>query len=279
MSASDAPAPQLVLLASWAARRRGAVPGTFVLGISGAQGTGKTTLAAQLMRLLEDRFALRTAVLALDDLYLTRAERERLATDVHPLLRTRGVPGTHDLPLAEDLIASLHDAGPGQCIRIPHFDKASDDRLAPEAWPELVGPLDVLIFEGWCVGAAPEPAVSLATPINALEREHDPDGRWRQHVNAALAGPYSTLFSALDALLFLAAPDVPTSLAWRIQQEHELAERSGPGRAIMSDAQIGRFVQHFERITRHMLAEVPARADAVLELDDDHTYASISVRD
>jgi D-glycerate 3-kinase len=255
------------------------VPGTFVLGISGAQGTGKTTLAAQLMRLLDDRFGLRTAVLALDDLYLTRAERERLATDVHPLLRTRGVPGTHDLALAEQLIASLHDATPGQRIHIPNFDKASDDRLAPEAWPEIVCPLDVLIFEGWCVGAAPEPESTLATPINALEREHDPDGRWRRHANAALAGPYSTLFSALDALLFLAAPDVPTSLAWRIQQEHELAERAGPGCAVMSDAQVGRFVQHFERITRHMLAEVPGRADAVLELDDDHTYASISVRD
>jgi D-glycerate 3-kinase len=283
MSASDSPAPQLLLLASWAARRRAAVHGTFVLGISGAQGTGKSTLAARLTHLLAERFDLRAAVLSLDDLYLTRAEREQLAADVHPLLRTRGVPGTHDVALGRKVIASIHAATQGQHVSIPRFDKARDDRASREAWPELEGPVDVLLFEGWCLGAAPEPDGALAAPINDLEREQDRDGRWRSYVNGQLAGRYVALFKEIGALLFLAAPDMQSSLAWRIQQERELAKSAGAGaragRAVMSDADVERFVQHYERISRHMLAEVPSRADAVLELDGEHGYASISVRD
>jgi len=283
MSASDSPAPQLLLLASWAARRRTAVHGTFVLGISGAQGTGKSTVAAHLTRLLADRFALRAGILSLDDLYLTLAEREQLARDVHPLLRTRGVPGTHDVALGQRVIASIRTATQGQHVSFPRFDKARDDRAPREAWPELEGPVDVLLFEGWCLGAAPEPEGALAGQLNDLEREQDQDGRWRSYVNGQLAGRYVGLFKEIDALLFLAAPDMQSSLGWRIQQERELAARTradaGASRAVMSDAEVGRFVQHFERISRHMLAEVPARAGAVLELDGEHGYASISVRD
>jgi D-glycerate 3-kinase len=283
MSPSDSAAPQLLLLASWAARRRTAVHGTFVLGISGAQGTGKSTLAAHLAHLLAERFGLRAAVLSLDDLYLTRAEREQLATDVHPLLCTRGVPGTHDVALGRKVIASIRATTQGQHVSIPRFDKAHDDRASREAWPELEGPVDVLLFEGWCLGAAPEPEGALVTPINDLEREQDRDGRWRSYVNGQLAGRYVALFKEIGALLFLAAPDMQSSLGWRIQQERELAKSAGAGasagRAVMSDAEVGQFVQHYERISRYMLAEVPSRADAVLELDGEHGYASISVRD
>lgn len=272
----EALAPLLVPLVGWlAARRSVAAPGPLLIGLSGAQGTGKSTLAGLLARLFEHGFDLRCAILSLDDLYLTRAERERLARSEHPLLRTRGVPGTHDVALGTRLLRALREAGPGERVRLPRFDKARDDR-APEAdWPEPSGPFDCVLFEGWCVGARPEPDAALTTPCNALEREHDPDGRFRRRANEQLAGPYRALFDPLDLLVFLAAPDLQASLAWRIEQEHALA---AAGRPAMSDDQVARFVQYFERIARHMLADLPARADVVLRLGHDHGFAAIELR-
>lgn len=241
----------------------------FVVGICGPQGSGKSTTVRVLAALLEAR-GLKVAVLSLDDLYLPRAGREALARDVHPLLRTRGVPGTHDVALGLAVLDGL--AGEGQTA-LPRFDKARDDRAPVDAWPLVAGPVDVVLFEGWCVGARPEPPEALARPLNALERERDPDGVWRAHVNAALAGPYRALFARLDLLVLFTAPDFETVVAWRQEQEAKLRRRlaeagEGADRA-MSDEEVAVFVQHYERLTRHIAREMPARADLVMTLDAD----------
>jgi D-glycerate 3-kinase len=241
----------------------------FVVGICGPQGSGKSTTVGVLAALLEAR-GLKVAVLSLDDLYLPRADREALARDVHPLLRTRGVPGTHDVALGLAVLDGL--AGEGETA-LPRFDKASDDRAPAETWPVVAGPVDVVLFEGWCVGARPEPPEALAAPVNALERERDPDGVWRAYVNAALAGPYRALFARLDLLVLFTAPDFETVLAWRREQETKLRRRlaeagQGAERA-MSDEEVAVFIQHYERLSRHIAREMPARADLVLALDAD----------
>jgi D-glycerate 3-kinase len=241
----------------------------FVVGICGPQGSGKSTTVAVVAALLEAR-GLKVATLSLDDLYLPRADREALARDVHPLLRTRGVPGTHDVALGLAVLDDL--AGQGETA-LPRFDKASDDRAPVDAWPVVAGPVDVVLFEGWCVGARPEPPQALAAPLNALERERDPDGTWRAYVNAALAGPYRALFARLDLLVLLTAPDFETVLAWRREQEAKLRGRlaeagQGADRA-MSDEEVAVFVQHYERLSRHIAREMPARADLVVALDAD----------
>ena len=226
-----------------------------VLGLCGAQGSGKSTLAAGLVDAARARGLAATA-LSLDDLYLTRAKRAVLAREVHPLLATRGVPGTHAVALGRDLLARL-DAG--QAIRLPRFDKASDDR-APQAGWEDAGPLDLLVFEGWCVGAVAQEDAALADPVNALEAEEDRDARWRSWVNARLASDYRDLFARIDALVLLAAPGFDVVAQWRLEQEQG-------GAAVMDAEQIARFVQHYERLTRHILAEMPGRADLVVRLD------------
>jgi D-glycerate 3-kinase len=241
----------------------------FVVGICGPQGSGKSTTVRVVAALLEAR-GLKAAALSLDDLYLPRADREALARDVHPLLRTRGVPGTHDVALGLAVLDGL--AGEGETA-LPRFEKASDDRARVDAWPRVDGPVDVVLFEGWCVGARPEPPEALRKPVNALERERDPDGVWRAHVNAALAGPYRALFARLDLLVLFTAPDFETVLAWRQEQEAKLRGRlaeagQGAGRA-MSDEEVAVFVQHYERLTRHIARETPARADLVVALDND----------
>lgn len=246
-----------------------------VVGVCGAQGSGKSTLSAAVLARLEQA-GIAAAVLSLDDLYLTRAERAALAHDVHPLLATRGVPGTHDVALGQAVIAAL-DAG--EAAALPRFDKARDDRAPRGDWAQAPAACRVLLFEGWCVGARPQTDVALAQPVNALERDDDPDGVWRCYVNRALAGAYQMLFARIDRLVLLAAPGFDTVLGWRRQQEEELRIRSAadaPG--VMDEVMLVRFIQHYERLTRYILAEMPPRADVVAYLGQDRSPRQIVVR-
>ena len=231
-----------------------------ILGLCGSQGSGKSTLAAALRAGLE-REGRRVAILSLDDLYLGGAERARLARDMHPLFRTRGVPGTHDVARGMALLDAVRA---GEPVELPRFDKARDEPF--DGTETVVPPLDLLIFEGWCVGARPQAEEALVQPVNALERDEDGDGRWRRHVNGQLAGPYAGMFARLDRLVLLAAPDFSVVRQWRGQQEEEL-RIGGGGDKVMDEAALDRFVQHYERLTRHILAEMPSRADLVLSLD------------
>ena len=238
-----------------------------VVGICGAQGSGKSTLVARLAQYLD-----RVATLSLDDLYLTRAEREALARDVHPLLRTRGVPGTHDVDLGMAVMASLDR---GAAVRLPRFDTAIYDRSPETSWPLAAANTRIMLFEGWCVGALPQGSEALAEPVNALEREEDRDGTWRRYVNDMLAGPYRSLFGRIDLLIFLAAPGWDVVHGWRLEQEEALRQSGAPGDAIMTTADISRFISHYERLTRHILAEMPDRADIVMCLDANRRGMSI----
>jgi D-glycerate 3-kinase len=253
-----------------AARAKGSV---FVVGLTGSQASGKTTSAAVLARLLEAD-GLRPAILALDDLYLPLADRRRLAAEVHPLLLTRGVPGTHDVAMGAAILESL--GRPGETL-IPRFDKASDDRLGRSACISVQGPVDVILFEGWCVGARPQSPEALVRPVNELERDRDPNGVWRAYANAALAGPYRALFDPLDFQVLFAAPGFEAVLGWRIEQEEKLRARLAETGASggQTDAEIAVFIRHYERLTRHILEEMPGRSDVVVRLALDRTVVGI----
>jgi D-glycerate 3-kinase len=230
--------------------------GAFLVGLSGAQGSGKSSTAARVAGALRRRGG-RTVVLSLDDFYLTKAERAVLAADVHPLLGVRGVPGTHDIGLA---IRTLEALRAGERVRPPRFDKAADDRAAAERWSDVDEQSDVVILEGWCVGAAAQADAALAAPVNELEAGEDPDARWRTYVNAQLSNNYAALFAMLDLRVFLKAPGFHCVLDWRAEQERGLR-----GKAVMDRSALGRFIAHYERITRHMLDN--PNADLVIELD------------
>lgn len=232
-----------------------------VVGICGAQGSGKSTLAAHLAERLGGT-GLRLATLSLDDLYKTRSERQRMAREVHPLFATRGVPGTHDVALGLDTISALER---GEAAPLPRFDKGADDRAPREAWPLAPEATQVLLLEGWCVGARPQPDVPH--PVNALEAQEDPSGLWRRHANAALAGEYQHLFARIGLLVLLAAPGWEVVARWREQQEAEL--RAKGGAAVMNPAAVSRFIQHYERLTRWILEEMPMRADLTVRLGPD----------
>jgi D-glycerate 3-kinase len=240
--------------------------GPLIVGVCGSQGSGKSTVCKTLAARFTD-VGLKVANLSLDDLYLPQDARAKLGEQVHPLLRTRGVPGTHDTKLG---IHTLHDLAHAKEVKLPRFDKARDDRRPMDAWDTVTGPVDLVLFEGWCVGAKPQGLETLTHPINALEANEDVDGRWRRYVNDALGAEYQSLFAKIELLVLLAAPSFDVVLKWRTQQEHELRDQvRGERSGVMSDAEVARFIQHYERLTKHILIEMPPRADVVIRLGED----------
>ena len=240
-----------------------------VYGVTGLQGTGKSTLAAQMAALAAER-GHAVAVLSVDDVYLDHDERVRLAREVHPLLATRGPPGTHDVALA---CCTLDALRAGEPVALPRFDKLADRRLPEADWPraELVDPGSspgqaLVLFEGWFLGTPAEPEEALVEPINTLERDEDPDGRWRRWCNAALARDYPPLWQRIDRLLFLQGPGFDIVPQWRWQQEQSL-QAEHPGRKAMTREQVERFVQFFERTSRQAMRTLPGIADRVVRLD------------
>jgi D-glycerate 3-kinase len=239
----------------------GASGGVRVVGLSGVQGSGKSTFA----NLLAERACAAghpALALGLDDFYFDRPDRERLAAQVHPLYATRGVPGTHDVTLITHTLAALKR---GETVRLPQFDKGTDRRRPESDWPLAKPPLRLVIFEGWCVGIPAQDDGELLPPINALETERDPHAHWRQAVNAAQRERYEPLWASFDALIAMKAPDFESVRRWRDDAEAPLRAAKAP--AAMSPEQIAAFVQHFERITRHGLATLPHTADLVITLD------------
>ncbi len=232
-----------------------------IYGITGLQGSGKSTLAAQIAALAESR-GLRVASLSIDDFYLVHDARAALAREVHPLLATRGPPGTHDLALACD---TLDDLRAGTAIALPRFDKIADRRLPRDDWPRFEA-AQLVILEGWFLETPPQDDAELPSPINALERDEDRDGIWRRYCNAALERDYPALWRRIDRLLFLQPPGFDIVPKWRWQQECAL-QATNPQRTTMTRAQVDRFVQFFERVSRQALRTLPAIAEWTVQVD------------
>ena len=234
--------------------------GLKTIGIAGSQGSGKSTLARCLADLLTQARGLRAEVLSLDDFYQARIAREEMAKQRHPLFLVRGVPGTHDVVWMREVIGRLLQ---GHSADVPVFDKGRDDRVGSRTLPAGV---DLVILEGWCFGARPEPEERLALPINALEAEQDDAGVWRRTVNLNLAGQgYQALFD-VDFLVFLQAPEFESIHRWRVEQE----QRFNQGPQAMDPDQIDAFMQHYQRITQWMIEDLPSTANLVVALNRDH---------
>ncbi|MEN3159334.1 kinase [Alkalimonas sp. NCh-2] len=233
-----------------------ALPKPAVVGISGAQGCGKSTLA----RLLTEQLTaldLTTATVSLDDYYLSKALRQQLAEQVHPLLAQRGVPGTHAIDRA---IADANKVLAAKPVQLPCFDKALDEPVADRPLQQL----QLLIVEGWCLGLSPQSAHELEQPQNSLEANADPTGQWRHFINQQLAGAYQQYWQLLRPLIWLQAPDWESVCRWRAKQEQQLWQQRGEG---MNKEQLEHFMLSFERLTRASWQQLPQRAEIQIPLN------------
>ena len=269
--------------AAWLECKRAEASAPLVVGLTGGQGAGKSTVCKLLKVVLWHAFGRTAASLSIDDIYLTRDERRYLAREVHPLFATRGVPGTHDCALGIFTLEQMRCQGARGSMAIPSFDKATDERRPEAEWPLYRGKADYIIFEGWCVGARPQKPEALHEPVNALERQRDSKAIWRTAVNRELGGEYQRMFAMIDVQVLLHVGSIDRVFEWRRLQEHKLrlrAQSEGSSRRelrIMSDAQVDQFVMHYERLTRHMLEEMPGRADILFPLNETHNAARVCV--
>ena len=245
-----------------------------LIGFSGCQGSGKSTLVALMAKVMREVYGVSTVVLSLDDFYLTKAARAALAESIHPLFATRGVPGTHDLALLNETISALRQ--PSGAVPVPAFDKALDDRTEMVHWRQVSAPVQLIFLEGWCVGLSPQQESELQASINPMEAEQDPSLAWRSEVNRQLANEYADVFGSLDALLLLQAPSFDAVFEWRWQQEQRLSkqfQQDHPDRLdpTMSRSEVADFILHYQRLTEHGLKTLPDRADFVWELATDRS--------
>lgn len=255
-------------IAAWQA----AHDSTLTVGISGSQGSGKTTLTRALAEILTQQHGLRVVQFSIDDIYKTKAARTAMAKEVHPLFATRTLPGTHDIGLGLEVFKSLKQGGG---TAIPYFDKSVDDRSPQTSWKIFKGQPDVILFEGWCLGA--QPATNKAEPdlpLNDFERDNDPDGVWRRAIDLYLQRDYPALWHEVDKLIFIKIPSFESVFHWRKQQEAEtFAHAPEQG---MSDNDIRHFTGQAERITRRNLETLPAKADMTLHIGEDHALIKIT---
>lgn len=243
---------------------------TLLVGVNGSQGSGKTTFCDYVRDTLEQEYKLSALSLSLDDFYLTRDQREALARDVHPLLSTRGVPGTHDMTL---LLNTLRALLRGEACRIPRFDKSVDDRVPQDSWDSVEAEVDVVLLEGWCLGATSQDPAELSMVINELEAAEDGDGHWRQYVNNKLGESFPELYQLVDEWVMLKAPSFDCIHAWRLEQEQKLAARTS-GKGIMTEPELARFIQFYQRITQQCLAQLPHKVNHLFVLDEMRTIQS-----
>lgn len=254
--------------------------GSFLVSFNGAQGSGKSTMTAFLRLILIHHFNLNTVEVSLDDFYLTQRDRFQLASDIHPLFKTRGVPGTHDIKLAVNTINCLQHCSQNTPCAIPRFDKASDDRMPEAEWPVIDKPVDVILFEGWCNHAPVESEQQLERAINDLERDEDREGLWRSYANLQLAQYHRQLFDQAGLLIYLKVPSFEKVYEWRGLQEQKLAGQNiQKNHALMNEHQLQRFIQHYERITRQCMEKLPDQADIVVTLNGEHAIESIQLAD
>ena len=252
---------------------------TLMIGLAGGQGSGKTTISSILTLILQKYFKLKVFKVSIDDFYKTRKDRKLLSKNKHSLLMTRGVPGTHDIDLLLKFFKKVKSKN-FKNLEVPKFNKAIDDRCKKSLWYKLKSKPDVVIFEGWCVGAKAQTNKNLKKPINSLERVYDQDIKWRSHVNSQLKTKYKTLFTQLDGLLYLKAKNFNILRNWRLKQERKLwtQTKNKKNLKIMNSGDVINFMQTYQRITQQMFKDALKSSSIIMNLNSNHQIEKIKFK-
>jgi D-glycerate 3-kinase len=191
------------------------------------------------------------------------------------MLLIRGVPGTHDIKMMLNFFRKVKSKK-FKKLKLPTFNKAIDDRFKKKYWYNLNDKPDVIIFEGWCVGAKSEKNNSLKKTINSMEKAKDQKQIWRKYVNQQLKSEYKNLYSQLNCLIYLKAKNFSLLQKWRLKQEHKLwlKTKKSSSHKIMSKGDVINFMQTYQRITENMFKKMPKYASIILNLNSNHQIKS-----
>ncbi|NET73994.1 MAG: glycerate kinase [Sphaerospermopsis sp. SIO1G2] len=242
---------------------------TFIQGILGVQGTGKTTMC-QILSIIFEYFNYKTLSLSLDDLYKTYSDRQALQKQ-DPRLIWRGPPGTHDINLGLSVLTQIRQGE--SSVTVPQFDKSAYAGAGDRTTPKIVTDIDIVLFEGWFVGVVPiDPQLFDSAPppiITAADR------LFAREMNEQLQ-TYLPLWERLDSLIVLDPQDYHYSFAWRKQAEQKMI---AAGKSGMNDAQIEEFVNYFWR-SLHPELFIPSllqssQVEFVVKVNHDHSFTRI----
>jgi len=247
------------------------------LGFSGGQGSGKTTVVKIIKIILKKFFKRKIYVGSIDDFYKTLQDRNKMAHTTHPLFKTRGVPGTHDINLIKKFFHSIKKEK-FKKTKLPRFDKSIDDRLKRKYWFNIKERPEIVILEGWCVGAQPQSNSLIKKPINILEKYEDQDLIWRKYVNEKLKREYKKLFAMIDCYIFMKIPNFNLVFKWRLLQEKKLRKKSHFKKKIMPYNEIKRFIMFYQRITLQMIKGLSKSASVVMLLKKNHEIKKVLFR-
>ena len=250
---------------------------TLILGLSGSQGSGKTTVTGILQIILKKFFKKNIYVISIDDFYKTLRDRNRMSQQKHSLFKTRGVPGTHDINLIKNFFISVKRKK-FKKIKLPKFNKSIDDRSKKNYWHNINKRPEIIILEGWCVGAKPQIISSLRKPVNILERHEDKDLIWRKYANEKLKKEYKEVFAMIDYFIFMKVPNFKIVFKWRLLQENKLRKKLHYKKKIMTYSAIKRFIMFYQRITLQMMKDLSKSASIVLLLKKNHEIKRVLFR-
>ena len=250
---------------------------TLFLGLSGGQGSGKTTVAGILKIILKKFFKREIQVSSIDDFYKTLKDRNSMSYKIHSLFKTRGVPGTHDISLLRKFFYNLKKRNLKK-FKLSRFDKSNDDRFKKKYWYNIKKKPEIVILEGWCVGAKPQSNALIKKPINILEKDEDKNSTWRKYVNERLKKEYKSLFAKIDHFIFIKVPNFKMVFKWRLLQEKKLSKKSYSNKKIMNYKEIKRFIMFYQRITLQMIKDLSKSASVVILLKKNHEIKKILFR-
>ena len=244
-----------------------------IIGLSGGQGSGKSTITRILKFILKKKYGLNLCVFSIDDFYKTKSERKKMSEKDHPLFLTRGVPGTHDIQLLNNILKKFKKKK-FKNLLIPKFDKSIDDRSKKFKWQKIKKRPDIVILEGWCVGATHQKESDLKKPLNSIEKKFDRKLIWRRKVNYYLKNQYKKIFNKIDKLVYLKAPNFSYIYKWRLLQEQKM-KLTLKNKKTMSKQQVKEFIMYYERITKHMIKNFYKISDMTIFLDKYHRSKKI----
>ena len=265
----------LIPLSFWINEKSNQYSNTYFLGLSGGQGAGKTTITSLLNIILTNYFKKKVCIFSIDDFYKTLKDRKKLSKKIHPLLKTRGVPGTHDIKFIINYLKKIK-LKKNKVISLPIFDKSIDDRTIKSKWKKINYIPDIIILEGWCVGAKPQSNKLLNKAVNILEKKEDLNFKWRNYVNKQLKNKYKYLFNKMNDIIYMKVPNFSSLQKWRLKQEKKLRLKNIKKKfKIMTNSEVLKFMMTYQRVTQQMFKDLPKIASIVLNLNKNHQIKNI----
>lgn len=249
---------------------------TYVVGLQGGQGAGKTVLASVLKLFLKS-INYKIAVFSMDDFYKSNDKRLEMAKTYEGnsfYQISRGMPGTHEYG---ELFDTLKKAKNGENFEIPCFEKSLHEGRGDviKNVVQVRERQDFVMLEGWHVNM---PYVETGKFLSIMKQnsyvykvfnEIDPRQEYFKVV-MDYNKKYQKIWELFDNRTVLLGKNIEWIKEWREEQEERLISSKGSG---MTSHEIAEFIKPFIPFS-YLLYDEAVRSerniDCLLTIEKDH---------